>query len=245
MIGLATGTWGQIVAHHPDLEHLTIVEINPGYLELIARYPTVQSLLHNPKVEILTDDARRWLNRHPHARFDFIFQNTSQDYRANATNLLSMEFLALVRRHLQPGGVFYYNTQIARRSMRTACTAFPYGMRLHNHMAVSERPLDFDPDRLFETLARYEIDGQPVIDPDNARHRKQLRIMRERMGTLGNDEEGYLEDCESILARTEGFPLVTDDNIATEWVVPPRGEPAFEYLIEQVKDSDMPVWLSR
>ena len=35
MIGLATGAWAQVIANHPQVEKLTIVEINPGYLKLI------------------------------------------------------------------------------------------------------------------------------------------------------------------------------------------------------------------
>ena len=35
MIGLGSGSWGQVIAHHPHLETLTIVEINPGYLEVL------------------------------------------------------------------------------------------------------------------------------------------------------------------------------------------------------------------
>ncbi|HJY87943.1 MAG TPA: hypothetical protein VKE24_14000, partial [Candidatus Acidoferrales bacterium] len=34
MIGLSSGSWGQILAHHPQVESLDIIEINPGYLHL-------------------------------------------------------------------------------------------------------------------------------------------------------------------------------------------------------------------
>jgi predicted membrane-bound spermidine synthase len=72
MIGMGGGAWAQVVAHLPGVEKLTIVEINPGYLEMLARHPEVASLLRNPKVEIVIDDGRRWLNRHPDRRFDLI-----------------------------------------------------------------------------------------------------------------------------------------------------------------------------
>ena len=39
MIGLASGSWAQILANHPQVDRLDIVEINPGYLELIPQYP--------------------------------------------------------------------------------------------------------------------------------------------------------------------------------------------------------------
>uniref|UniRef100_A0A973WA83 Spermidine synthase n=1 Tax=Bradyrhizobium septentrionale TaxID=1404411 RepID=A0A973WA83_9BRAD len=65
MVGLASGSWAQVVASNPAVKSLTIVEINPGYLELIRQQPEVQSILRNPKVRIIEDDGRRWLNHHP------------------------------------------------------------------------------------------------------------------------------------------------------------------------------------
>ena len=61
MIGLSSGSWAQVVANNPAVATLTIVEINPGYATLIAQEPEVASLLTNPKVTIVIDDGRRWL----------------------------------------------------------------------------------------------------------------------------------------------------------------------------------------
>src|SRR5919109_1334015 len=84
MIGLATGAWAQVIANMPGVEKFTIVEINPGYLQLIAKYPQVSSLLRNPKVEIVIDDGRRWLARHPDRQFDVIVANVTFHFRAHA-----------------------------------------------------------------------------------------------------------------------------------------------------------------
>ena len=59
VIGLATGAWAQVVANDPNVEDVTIVEINPGFLSLIRRYSEVASLLRNPRVHIVIDDGRR------------------------------------------------------------------------------------------------------------------------------------------------------------------------------------------
>ena len=37
MIGLSSGSWAQVIANDPDVASLTVVEINPGYLSLIAQ----------------------------------------------------------------------------------------------------------------------------------------------------------------------------------------------------------------
>ena len=131
MIGLASGSWAQVIASNPAVASLTIVEINPGYIELIKTQPDVQSILRNPKIRIIEDDGRRWLGHHPEMHFDAIVSNTTWHYRSNSTNLLSVEFLELVKQHLNPGGVFFYNTTNSRRAQRSACTVFPYGARFH------------------------------------------------------------------------------------------------------------------
>ena len=77
MIGLSSGSWAQVVANNPAVRTLTVIEINPGYLKLIAQEPEVASLLINPKVTIVTDDGRRWLNLNPERHFDAIVSNTT------------------------------------------------------------------------------------------------------------------------------------------------------------------------
>ena len=137
MIGLATGAWAQVVANNPEVKHFTAVEINPGYLEIIKRYPAVASLLDNPKVEIVIDDGRRWLSRHPERKFDAIIQNTTLYYRPNVTNLLSVEYLNLAAAHLRPGGMLLYNTTGSVRVQRTGCTTFGNGLREINMLVAS------------------------------------------------------------------------------------------------------------
>ena len=50
-------------------------------------------------VEIVFDDAHRWLAHHSLRTFDVIVTNTTFHWRANTTNLLSLEFLQAIRRH--------------------------------------------------------------------------------------------------------------------------------------------------
>ena len=59
IIGLSGGAWAQVVANNADVERVTIIEINLGYLDLVRRYPAVASLLDNPKVTVVIDDGRR------------------------------------------------------------------------------------------------------------------------------------------------------------------------------------------
>lgn len=218
MIGLASGSWATVIEHLPGLEHLTVVEINPGYTRLVAGHPEVAGILKDPKVDIVIDDGRRWLNRHPDARFDVIVMNTTWHWRAHITDLLSVEFMNLARAHLAPGGLFYFNTTSSEDVQKTAATVFPHAMRVYNFMAVSDSPLVFDKVRWQKTLEDFTFDGQPAIDRNTEDGKKffdELLTYPDTITTTPTDEG--LESRDSVLARTQAATVVTDDNMVAEW----------------------------
>jgi spermidine synthase len=219
MIGLASGSWAQVIANHPDIEDFTIVEINPGYLPLIQRHPEVASLLQNPKVHIVIDDGRRWLVAHPKLRFDDIIMNTTFHWRANTTNLLSTEFLRLAHAHLNPGGLLYYNTTFSNDVLATGIAEFPYALRVSSFLAVSDSPLRLDKDRWKTMLSEYRIDGRPVFDLTNPPDQAALENVLHLADQL-DVPNGNLEPRASLAGRLKGARLITDDNMATEWVDP-------------------------
>ena len=220
MIGLSSGSWAQIIANDPEVKHLTIVEINPGYLSLIPKYPEVASLLHNPKVTIVIDDGRRWLVRNPQRRFDLVVMNTTFNFRANITNLLSVEFLRLARAHLKGGGVVYYNTTKSAEVFATALTTFPYALRVLNFVAVSDSPIQVDRQRWEESLRNYRIDGHPVLDSSNPAASKRLNEILAMTSGLNQPHPGVeegMEGREGIWQKVRFARIITDDNMGTEW----------------------------
>jgi spermidine synthase len=220
IIGLSAGAWAQVIANNPRVRRITVVEINPGYLQIIRQHSEVASLLRNPKVDIVVDDGRRWLVRNPDKKFDFVLMNTSQHWLAHTSNLLSVEFLQLIRPHLKPGGIHYYNTTFSSEALLTGATVFPYALRVGNFLAVSDSPIVFDKDRWNAALTSYSIEGQPVFDLSKPAHRIALERVLGLADTMHDSrvEQGmHLESRDSILARQNGAALVTDDNMGAEW----------------------------
>jgi len=226
MIGLASGAWAHVLAQMPGVESLTAIEINPGYLDLIGKYPEVSGLLRNPKARIIIDDGRRWLARHPDETFDVIVMNTTWHWRAHVTNLLSREYLMLIRRHLRPGGIYSFNATSSDDAFYTAFTVFPYGVRFRSVATVSDTPIRVDGEQWRRVLSQYTLDGHPVFDLTQADGRAELERIVSLVSTLGTptSKQNAFERRESVLARVQGARLITDDNMATEW------QRTFEYV---------------
>ena len=132
MIGLSGGAWARIVSAFPEVRQVDVIEINPGYIELMRHYPEVEPVLRDPRIRIEIDDGRRWLKRHPDETYDVIIMNTTYHWRAYSTNLVSDTFLAEVKKHLNPGGLLSYNATGSGDIVKTAATVFQHAYRYSN-----------------------------------------------------------------------------------------------------------------
>ncbi|MFT7471658.1 MAG: spermidine synthase, partial [Kiritimatiellia bacterium] len=224
MIGLATGSWAQVVAHHPALEQLVVVEINRGYSEIVATNTVVSSLLTNEKVEVSIDDGRRFMQRNVAEKFDLIIMNTTFHWRAYAANLLSQDFLKLVLSRLNDGGIAFYNSTNSMNVQKTGAAVCPYSLRFQNHMLCGNEEIVVDTQRLENVLWSYEIDGVRQHERSNEQNRnriaeiiKMFDVSRYGFNTATDFTTYPLESAQSILNRTEDNFIITDDNMGDEW----------------------------
>ncbi len=219
MIGLGSGSWGQVIVNHPDVKELIIVEINPGYETIVKENSIVSSLLQNKKVQLVSDDGRRWLTRNPGETFDAIVMNTTYHWRSHASSLLSREFLNLISDRLRPGGIAFYNATGSKRAMFTACSMFPTGYRVHNFIAVANDSLDVDVDRWRRNLLDYRIDDRAVIDSSRRDHMTKLNNILYMAHEIvrPQTQRKTIEGCEGLLQRIGKQRVITDDNMGSEW----------------------------
>jgi hypothetical protein len=86
-------------------------------------------------------------------------------------------------------------------------------------MAVSDSPIRVDKDRWRKALMNYSLEGKPIFELSQPKDQELLARVLQFADTLPGDT--YLvkgmETRDSVLRRTEGLPIVTDDNMATEW----------------------------
>jgi len=218
MIGLASGSWAQILINDPRVEQFDVVEINPGYLRLIPEYPVVQSLLKNPKLHLYIDDGRRWLMAHASEKYDLIVANSTFHWRDHSTTLLSKEYYHLIREHLNPGGIYFFNTTESEEALATGLSVFPYGLRIINFLAVSDSPIKFDREKWLQLLNNYQIDGRRIFDPATPGMPEVLLAYAAIADSVNGPPRFFgLETSDSIRARLGKQRLITDDNMGREW----------------------------
>ena len=215
VIGVASGGWTQIIANHPQVKHVTAIELSHGYLDLISKQPEVKSLLTNPKVEIVIDDGRRWLRRNPDKKFDAIVMNTTHHWREFASALLSKEFLTQVKSHLTPEGIAFWNCTDSLRAAKTGTEVFPHSIMVINHLLASNAPLTPDRERWARVLSQYRIDDQPVFtDP------AKLNAVLDFVNHEGLPREGdkwKWTRHEHVLDLVRDAEPITDDNLGHEY----------------------------
>ncbi|MCI5080298.1 MAG: polyamine aminopropyltransferase [Saprospiraceae bacterium] len=97
------------VLKYPDVEQVTIVDIDPEMFRLAKEHPAIQEINNNsmadPRVIPVPEDAFVFLQQHP-ALYDVIIADLPDPTNESLARLYSREFFKLVKKRLVPGGVF-------------------------------------------------------------------------------------------------------------------------------------------
>lgn len=206
-IGLGTGSWARVLADNPVTDTLTIVELNPEYVRMMYHFPSVATVLDDPKVDLHFDDGRRWMARNPGRRFDAIVINGTWHWRSGATHILSAEFLQEAKQHLTPGGVLYWNTTGSLDVIYTASGVFKHVTRYLNFVAGSDAPFAVDSATRRAAIDAYRgPNGSLPFAPGGA----YVQARHELIDTP-------TEDVAADFRRANDLWYITDDNMATEF----------------------------
>ena len=223
VIGVSSGAWTRILGSHPQVRRVTAIEISAGYLNVVRAHPEVDSILTDPKIEIVVDDGRRWLRKHPERKFDAIIMNTSIHWREFATAVLSQEFLEQVKSHLAPGGIAMWNCTGSGRAARTGMEVFPHTMLAINNCIGSLSPIKPDRARWQQILQTYLIDGKPVFDltqPAGKAALEHTLTFLDRQGDQTDGSEWRWLSRDQMMARWRDERFITDDNLGHEYPAP-------------------------
>jgi len=136
VIGFGAGVTAGSVAIGPNVERVTIAEIEPLVPEVVSTYFSEYNynVARNPKVTIHLDDARHYLLT-TDRKFDAITSDPLDPWVKGAATLYTREFFQVVREHLNPGGVvtlfvqlYESNTEAVKSEIGTFFEVFPNGV---------------------------------------------------------------------------------------------------------------------
>ena len=124
VVGLGTGTTAGWLAAVPAMQRVDVVELEPAVVEMARAYAAVnRDALANPRVHIAINDARETLLVSK-SRYDVIFSEPSNPYRAGVASLYTREFYEAARARLEEGGIFAQWVQTYSIDARTVQTIY-------------------------------------------------------------------------------------------------------------------------
>ena len=206
VLGLSIGSWLTVVEGFPGVEEIDVIEINPGYLDLARKYDPQRRALEDPRVNMIVDDARRWLQFHQDRKYDLILMNTTWHWRANSSMLLSREMMQLVSHHLSERGVVAFNATGSTDAFLTASTVFKEARRYRNFIYGA----NWDPfsraasAEAWDVLKKVTVDGKPGFREGSAKIREHSKIP-------------FVHVNEDLKRLGRAAEVITDDNMLVEY----------------------------
>jgi len=140
VIGCGAGVTAGAVSVSPAVDRVTIVDIEPLVPKVAGRFmgSVNHDVLANPKVRVITDDARHFLQTTTE-KFDAITSDPLDPWVKGAATLYTREFFETARQHLNPGGVmtlyvqlFESSPEAVKSEVATFFEAFPEGLIFGN-----------------------------------------------------------------------------------------------------------------
>ena len=233
VIGLGTGSSVGWLAAVPAMERVDVVELEPAVAR-VARESAPMSLdaLDNPKVRLRFADAREVLLT-TRDRYDVIFSEPSNPYRAGVSSLFTRELYEAAASRLGPDGIFLQwiqayeiDRQALAAAIATLASVFPWvetwttgpGDLL---LTASLSPIAYDVARLRARVAEEPYrkalelswrvtDLEGVLARYVARDATARAIAEEQGEFLATDDRNLLEFA---FARTTGRPGHVDADL--------------------------------
>lgn len=215
-----TGTTAAAFVKHPGLKGLTVVDLNRDVLALAPLFADSNfGVLEDPRVKAIVDDGRHHL-RSTAAQYDVISFEPPPPRSAGAVNLYSLEFYALVKARLRPGGVMsqwipldQQSDVLAKRLIRSMLDVFAevqlwVPARAEAVLVASDAPLKFD-------AKRWADRWSPIAE----------NLAEVGYATPDEMRGGLLMETEALRRYVGDLPPVTDDQPAIEYFLSDSGSP--------------------
>ena len=194
VVGLGCGATAAAVLRHPGVT-ADVAEISPEMVEAARLFDSVNDrVLDNPRMKLSVMDAREFLLLTPE-RYDVIVSEPTNVWIPGVASLFTGDFYDVVRRRLQPGGIFvqWMHLYAADRDMvasvvASAGKAFPYVsawliVDSDFILVAGDRRPEFDPAAFTRRLAQVApARGLPWPNDDLALFKHPLLFLATQVG---------------------------------------------------------------
>ena len=135
VVGCGAGVTAGAFVVHPEVEHITICEIEPRIPPATAKYFARENhgVVNYKRTSVVYDDARHYVLTTPD-KFDIITSDPIHPWVKGMATLYTTEYFEMVKRHLNPGGLvtqwvplYESNLETVRSEIATFFKAFPNG----------------------------------------------------------------------------------------------------------------------
>ncbi len=216
VIGLGTGMTLGAVSVHPNLEELTLVEIEPNVIGAARTFANFNNhVLENPKLQIVFNDGRNFLTTTKN-KYDVITADPIHPWTQGSGYLYTAEYFNLASQHLLPGGIMcqwlpIYELSVAdlKSVTRTFALSFRYTMawmtQYDAELIGSNEPIIINEAELERRIARPPIskDLEPVM-----------------MGTATDFLSYFVMGSKAVTEFSRNGIINTDDNLYLEFSTP-------------------------
>jgi spermidine synthase/tetratricopeptide (TPR) repeat protein len=241
VIGLgASITLGGVTAH-PELEKITVVEIEPAVYGGAEYFSHVTgNTLSDPRLKKVVQDGRNYLLTTPD-RFDVITADPIHPWSQGSTYLYTTEYCALAASRLTPGGIMCLWLPLYELSpdhLKSVVASFAENFK---HTSIWQASADIVLIGSQETLR---------VEMSDLARRLNAPTVQRQLAPLGvGDPLSLIAECvmdEKAVAKfCEGATINTDDNLYLEFASPltighPLVKPNAELIMSQRVN---PAWL--
>lgn len=135
VVGFGAGVTAGTFVVHPEVENITICEIEPLIPQASSKYFARENhnVFHDPRTRMVYDDARHFVLT-TRDKFDIITSDPIHPWVKGTATLYSKEYFELVKKHLNPGGVitqwvplYESDLETVKSELATFFEVFPNG----------------------------------------------------------------------------------------------------------------------
>jgi len=135
VVGCGAGVTAGSFVVHPEVEHITICEIEPRIPPATGKYfaDANHHVIQDPRTKIVYDDARHYVLT-SNQKFDIITSDPIHPWVKGMASLYTTEYFEMCKRHLNPGGIvtqwvplYESSFETVQSELATFFQAFPYG----------------------------------------------------------------------------------------------------------------------